>query len=104
MRFTVAPPGAPLPPQAPAAPKLPRLGKIWKDRAADGAYRVVKAVTADGEWLFALLDGQWHVGHLPTKTEVRGGFKTLAACRRYAASGKARADLDRIQSGKTAGN
>lgn len=77
---------------------LPPLGKTWKGYTSPGVYERVKAVTADGEWLFArAADGTWSAGHLPTKTELKAGLRDLAAARRYAGTGKARADLERVQ-------
>jgi hypothetical protein len=101
--FTLAAPAAPpsLPPAQPKTPLAP-LGKRWKGYTAPGVYEVVKAVTVDGEWLFArAADVTWSTGHLPTETEVRTGFRTLRACRLYAGSGGAAADLKRIQAGET---
>lgn len=99
MQFTVAPPGTPLRPPAPKPqPRLVRLGKVWRAYTRPGRYEPVKAVTADGEWLFARFDdGTWAAGHLPTTTQVKDGLRSLAACRAYAASAKAPADLERIQ-------
>jgi hypothetical protein len=96
--FTLAAPSAPRP--LPARPKSPLavLGKRWKDYSSPGVYEVVKAVTDDGEWLFVrAADGTWSTGHLPTETVVRTGLRTLRACRLYAGSGKAVADLKDIQ-------
>ena len=96
--FALAAPSAPRP--LPARPKSPLavLGKFWKGCTSPGVYEVVKAVTADGEWLFVrAADGTWSTGHLPTETVVKTGLRTLRACRLYAGSGKAGADLERIQ-------
>ena len=100
--FTLAAPSAPRP--LPARPKSPlaALGKFWKDCTSPGVYEVVKAVTDDGEWLFVrAADGTWSAGHLPTETEVKAGLRTLRACRLYAGSGKAAADLRQLQPEKT---
>lgn len=52
-------------------------------------------MTADGEWIFELAgDGTWSAGHLPTRTEVKNGLRSLPACRRYAGSGRAATDLE----------
>ncbi len=96
MSFTVAPPGAVLPPP-PARPasRLAPLGRTWKSWTSPGVREVVKAVTADGEWLFErAADGTWSAGHLPTRTEVKKGIRSLRACRAYAGSGRAAADLE----------
>ncbi len=96
--FIMAAPSAPRPPaRKPKAP-LARLGMFWKDCTSPGVYEVIKAVTADGEWLFErAADGTWNAGHLPTETVVKTGLRTLRTCRAYAGSGKARADLERLQ-------
>jgi hypothetical protein len=101
MTFMLAVPGAVLPPAA-AKPKPKRpvaaLGMLWKDYTSPGVYEVVKAVTADSEWLFERAeDGTWETGHLPTETVVKTGLRSLPACRAYAGSGRARADLKQIQ-------
>lgn len=99
MGFTVASRGTALQP-TPARPKaaLAPLGKSWKGWTAPGVREVVKAVTADGKWLFERAqDGTWATGYLPTKTVVKERLRSLPACRRYAGSGKAREDLKRIQ-------
>ena len=99
MGFTVASPGTPVPP-APGrlGPVRAPLGKVWKTWTAPGVCEVVKAATADGEWLFERqADGTWAAGHLPTKTVVREHLGSLRACRAYAASGAAKADLERIR-------
>lgn len=98
MRFTVAEPGTVLAPPSPRQPKLPRLGKVWRGWTSPGVYEPVKAVTADGEWLFERSeDGTWAAGHLPTKTVTDSRVGTLADCRAYVASGQAEADLELIQ-------
>jgi hypothetical protein len=96
--FTIAAPSAPRP--APRKPKAPaaRLGKFWRGWTSPDVYEVIKAVTADGEWLFARTGGgTWSTGHLPTETEVKAGLRDLPACRAYAGSGRAREDLERMQ-------
>lgn len=99
--FTVAPPRIPFPGERTRRPVLPALGKIWRDYTAPGVYEAVQAVTADGQWLFQRQDGgTWATGHLPTKTEVKTGLRTLRACRAYAGSGKAAEDLRQAQSGE----
>lgn len=99
MRFTVAPPGAVLSPPAPVPqPRLAPLGKRWKAYTGPGVYEVVRAVTADGEWLFQrFADGTWAAGHLPTETQVKDRLRSLEACRAYAGSGEAKQDLERLQ-------
>lgn len=72
------------------------IAKFWKGYTSPGVYEVTQAVTAGGEWLCErLAEGNWGVGHLPTKTEVRTGFRTLRAARVYAA-GDARADFEKL--------
>lgn len=98
MTFTIIEPGTVIDPPAPPRTSLPRLGKVWKDYTSPGVYEVVKAVTADGEWLFEKAqDGTWDAGHLPTETVVKAGLRSLRACRSYVGSGRAREDLGRIQ-------
>lgn len=104
--FTMAAPGTALsPPRAPQ-PRLPRLGKAWREYTGPGVREVVKAVTADGQWLFVrAADGTWSTGHLPTETVVRAGRRSLGSCRTYVGSGKALEDLERIQAeGRENGN
>jgi hypothetical protein len=100
MRFSVAAPGT-LPPSSPRPPRPPApaaLGRFRKERTEAGLYEIVRAVTADGQWLFERLGpGDWAAGCLPTETETRRGFRSLAACRAYVADGQAQADLERIQ-------
>lgn len=97
MTFTVAPCRAPRP--VAQKPSLAAIGKRWKGYASPGVYEVIKAVTADGQWLFERAqDGTWNAGHLPSETVVKAGLRSLRACRVYAGSGKATADLERIQS------
>jgi hypothetical protein len=98
MQFTVMPRGTsfPPPPPQPKAP-LARLGKRWRGQTRPGTWEVTRAVTADGEWLFELHEDGWRTGHLPTRTEVKDGLRSLQACRRYAGSGKALEDLKKIQ-------
>lgn len=98
MTFTVAPRRTPSPVAPKPKPSLAPLGHVWKDYTSPGVYEVVKAVTADSEWLFERAeDGTWNAGHLPTETVVKAGLRTLRACRVYAGSGKAATDLERIQ-------
>lgn len=95
--FTLAASGAvPCPPRKPKA-FLALLGKVWKDWTSPGCYEPVKAVTADGAWLFERAqDGTWAAGHLPRRAELKAGLRSLRACRLYAGSGRAQADLDRL--------
>ncbi len=105
MTFTVAAPGAALPPaRKPKAPAVP-LGEFWKGYTSPGVYEVVKAATADGQWLFRRADdGTWEVVKAaPTETVVKPRLRSLPACRSYVAAGKAEADLERIQA-KEKGN
>jgi hypothetical protein len=68
-------------------------------------FEPVKAVTADGAWLFVRAeDGTWAAGHLPTETEVRGPLRSLAACRAYVGSGEAWADLEVLLAHKQGGH
>ncbi len=98
MTFTVATPGAVLPPARKPKARLAPLGKFRKDWTSPGVSEVVEAVTADGEWMFERSDdGTWEAGHLPTKTVVKSRLGSLSACRTYAGSGKAAADLKRIK-------
>ena len=98
MKFAVAPHGAPLPKPPARQPRLAPLGKKWRGYTAPSTYELVRALTADGEWLFErFADGTWGVGHVPTQTEVKGSLRSPTACRAYVGSGKARADLERIQ-------
>lgn len=102
MRFAVAAPGTPLTPAAPKPKPTGRsvaaLGKFWRGWTSPGVYEVIKAVTADGAWLFErAADGTWAAGHLPTEIVVKTGLGTLPACRAYAGSGKAQKDLVRLQ-------
>jgi hypothetical protein len=98
MTFTTASPGAGLPPAPPQQPSLPRLGRAWKAYTGPGVYEVVKAVTADGQWLFVrAADGTWSTGHLPSETVVRAGRRSLGSCRAYVGSGQALEDLEQIR-------
>lgn len=98
MTFTIIEPGTVIDPPAPAQTSLPRLGKVWRAYTSPSCYEPVKAVTEDGQWLFERAqDGTWDAGHLPTETVVKAGLRTLRACRVYAGSGKAAADLGRIK-------
>jgi hypothetical protein len=105
VRFTVTSPVAPLVPVAPRpASPLASLGRFWRGETSPGVYEVTKAVTADGEWIFERQpDGTWSTGHLPTKTVVKPGLRSLPACRRYAGTGKAQADLEQMKQGVTKG-
>ena len=97
--FTMAAPGEifPRPSAQPDVPPAP-LWKTRRDWTSLSVYEVVEAVTTDGEWMCELADdGTWTVGHLPTKTVVKPRLRSRGASRAYVASGKARADLDRIQ-------
>lgn len=100
MRFSVAPPGT-LTPPSPATPRLPAaapLGRFRKERTEAGVYEIVWAETAGRQWVFDRLGpDDWATGHLPSGTETRRGLRSLMACRVYVASGKAQADLERIQ-------
>ena len=98
MIFTLAAPSAPGPlPLKPKA-RLAPLGKFWREYTSSSVYEVVKAVTADGEWMFEREpNGTWSTGHLPTETVVKVRLRSLGACQAYVASGKAAADLKRIQ-------
>lgn len=98
MTFTMAAPGAALPPDRKPRARLAPLGNFLKDYTSPGVYEIVRAVTADGQWLFVRADdGSWAVGHLPSETEVKAGLGSLPACRAYVGSGQARTDFDRIQ-------
>lgn len=101
MTFTMAPPAPrPLPPKPKT--RLTPLGKFWKGYTSPGVYEVVKAVTANSQWLFEREPGgTWSAGHLPTETVVKTGLRSMPACRAYAASGKAQADLEHLQAEKT---
>lgn len=89
MNATAAPKATPVTP----AP----LAKFQKGYTSPGVYEITKAVTEDREWMIERQeDGTWYVGHLPTKTEVKGGHKTLRAARVYIARGLARADYEAI--------
>jgi hypothetical protein len=82
---------------------LPPLGKTWRGWTSPRVHEVVKAVTADGQWLFErAADGTWSVGHLPSKTVVKHGRRSLGSCRSYTGSGRAVRDFKRIQAGETA--
>lgn len=96
MRFTVAPRGMVLPPPLPKPKaRLAPLGRFGKGWTSPGVREVTWAETADREWLFERqADGTWSAGHLPTRTEVKNGLRSLPACRRYAGSGRAAADLE----------
>ena len=99
MKFSVASPGTVLPPSPPQPPKPPRL-MIRKGWVSPGTWGPVRAATADGKWLGERFpDGTWAAGHLPTCTEVKDGLRSLAAFRAYVGSGKAQADLERMQAG-----
>ena len=101
--FTLAPRGAAFPAPVrepkPAGPLASApIGKSKRDYTASGSYEIVRAMTADGQWLFEMAeDGTWSVGHVPTETVVKTGPRTLRACRVYVGSGKAAAELKRIQ-------
>jgi hypothetical protein len=96
--FTMAAPGAGLPPaRKPKARAVP-LGEFERGWTSLGVYEVIRAATADGLWLFERsADGTWETGHLPTKTVVKVALQDLPACRAHVRSGKALADLERIQ-------
>lgn len=81
-----------------ATPVAPApLAKFWKDWTGPGIWEVVKAVTEGGEWMIERQeDATWFVGHLPTQTEVKGGFRTLRAARVYIARGTALADFEAL--------
>lgn len=95
--FAAAPPGTVLTPartRVPLAPLKPSRCRWLRE-------------TVDGEWRFERLEDAgttWIVAHAATKTVVCDCLGSLAGCRAYVASGEAQADLERIQSGQTAGN
>lgn len=102
MKFSVADRGTALPPPSVQPVKLPRLAHVWKREVRPGVHEAYKAVTAGGEWLFELQGRKWAVGHLPTETELKGGFSSPRACRVYVGSGEAQTDLERIQAAAAA--
>ena len=103
MSFTITPPGAPS--RLPALEPKPTgplasapIGDFRKGRGPSGRHEIVWAMTADGEWAFEMTaDGSWRVGHVQTETVVKTGPRTLRACRVHVGSGKAAAELKRIQ-------
>jgi len=104
MTFTIAPPGTPLGLTAAREPKTPGplaaapIGDFRKGRIAGGPYEIVWALTEDGKWAFEMTrDGIWKIGHVETRTVVKSGPRTLRAARVYVGSGKAAAELKRIQ-------
>jgi hypothetical protein len=92
--FRVVPRGQGAPLKSPGS-QLPPLGKTWREETSHGTWEAVQAVTADGEWLFEREGRTWSVGHLPTRTVVKTGLRSVRACRVYVGSGQARADLEK---------
>ena len=102
MSFTIIEPGTVITPPAPRRPRPSRLAYVERGWTSASVYEPVKAATEtdDGapEWLFVRADdGTWDAGHLPTETEVKTGLRSLGACQAYTGSGRAAADLERIQ-------